>query len=61
MSLTSVDLPDPETPVTQVNVPSGKLDVEVAQVVLAAPTTSIDPPVAGRRSPGIGIDRSPDR
>ena len=35
MSLTSVDLPEPETPVTATNSPSGNDDVDVAQVVLA--------------------------
>ena len=35
MSLTSVDLPEPETPVTATNSPSGNDDVDVLQVVLA--------------------------
>ena len=49
MSLTSVDLPEPETPVTAVNSPSGKLDVDVLQVVLpGAPcTVSSRPGCAG--------------
>ena len=34
-SCTSVDLPDPLTPVTHVSVPSGNVDVDVLQVVLA--------------------------
>ena len=33
----SVDLPEPDTPVTQMNMPSGKRDVDVLQVVLARP------------------------
>jgi hypothetical protein len=35
MSLTSVDLPEPETPVTATKQPSGNDDVDVLQVVLA--------------------------
>ena len=35
MSLTSVDLPEPETPVTATKQPSGNAHVDVAQVVLA--------------------------
>ena len=35
MSLTSVDLPEPETPVTAVNVPSGNPDAHAHEVVLA--------------------------
>ena len=34
MSLTSVDLPEPDTPVTATNSPSGNADVDVLQVVL---------------------------
>ena len=33
--MTRVDLPEPETPVTQQNTPSGNVDVDVLQVVLA--------------------------
>ena len=34
MSLTSVDLPDPDTPVTAISVPSGNFTVRLLQVVL---------------------------
>ncbi len=36
-SFTSVLLPEPETPVTQVRRPTGKPGVDAAQVVLPAP------------------------
>ena len=35
MSSTSVDLPDPETPVTATKQPERELDVDLLQVVLA--------------------------
>ena len=35
MSFTSVDLPEPETPVTTVITPSGKVDVDILQIVFA--------------------------
>ena len=35
MSLTSVDLPEPDTPVTATKQPSGNVDVDVLEVVLA--------------------------
>jgi hypothetical protein len=35
VSLTSVDLPEPETPVTQVKRPTGSATVDVLQVVAA--------------------------
>ena len=48
MSRTSVDLPDPETPVTVTKLPSGMLDVDVVEVVLAGPVD--DQPLAGQRA-----------
>jgi hypothetical protein len=38
VSLTSVLLPEPDTPVTQVSSPTGKADVHALQVVAVAPT-----------------------
>ena len=39
ISLTSVDLPEPETPVTQVKAPSGKLTSMSRRLCLRAPRT----------------------
>ena len=52
-SLTSVLLPEPATPVTQMNLPTGQLDVDVLQVVLgrardAEPAGVVHPPVGHR-------------
>ena len=60
ISLTSVDLPEPETPVTQQNVPSGIFDVDVLEVVLRG---ALDLDVAGRAagaSSAPAIERLPD-
>ena len=51
MSLTSVDLPEPDTPVTATNSPSGNDDVDVAQVVLPG---AEDGQLAARRCAGGG-------
>ncbi len=62
MSLTSVDLPEPDTPVTDVSVPSGNDTSMPRRLCSRAPTTvswrflSIL-----RRLAGIGIDLRPDR
>ena len=62
MSLTSVDLPEPETPVTATKQPSGKRDVDVLEVVLAgAVDGQLAARVGGRRMAGTGIDLRPDR
>ena len=53
MSLTSVDLPEPETPVTATNSPSGKRHVDVAQVVLAGPDDR-ELPARGPRAADVG-------
>ena len=59
MSLTSVDLPEPLTPVTAVNTPSGIAHVDVLQVVLAR---AADDDLALRALAaalvGVGIDAS---
>ena len=63
MSLTSVDLPDPETPVTAISVPSGKSTVMSRRLCSRAPTTvslrCLFDPAAG--CSGSGISRLPDR
>ena len=46
MSLTSVDLPDPETPVTATKQPEREADVDVLEVVLAG---AVDGELAARR------------
>src|SRR3712207_8304242 len=62
MSLTSVDLPEPLTPVTAMNCPSGKPTVRLRRLCSRAPcTTSSRPGVCGRRVAGVGIDLRPDR
>ena len=62
MSLTSVDLPDPDTPVTATNRPSGNATSTSAQVVRArAVTTTCGPWSRCRRLAGTGIDFRPAR
>ena len=61
MSLTSVDLPEPLTPVTVVNRPSGMLTSMFFRLFSRAPRTTISPFMAGRRPFGTGIDRAPVR
>ena len=61
VSTVSVDLPPPETPVTQVKVPSGKLAVTFRRLLPVAPRTISFLPLPLRRSRGIGIARSPVR
>lgn len=62
MSLTSVDLPDPETPVTAVRTPSGKETSMSRRLFSRAPcTVRLRAGSTGRRTSGVGIDRLPDR
>ena len=62
MSLTSVDLPEPETPVTATKQPSGKLTSMSLRLFSRAPwTVSSRPGVGGRRTAGTGIDLRPER
>ena len=63
MSLTSVDFPDPDTPVTATRHPSGNATSTSLQVVLtAAPlTTTSRPRDRLRRSAGTGIACRPVR
>ncbi len=62
MSFTSVDLPEPDTPVTAIRQPERERDVDVrAGCARAAPRTVTTSPVPGRRRAGTGMDRLPDR
>jgi hypothetical protein len=61
MSLTSVDLPDPLTPVTAVSRPSGILTSMFFRLFSRAPRMTSSPFSAGRRAAGVGIDRAPVR
>jgi hypothetical protein len=61
MSVTRVDLPDPDTPVTATSVPSGKATSIPARLCSVAPRTVIACPLPGRRIPGRGISRRPAR
>src|SRR3954463_3930910 len=62
MSLTRVDLPEPLTPVTAMNWPSGKPTSRLRRLCSRAPcTTSSRPAVCGRRVRGVGIDLRPGR
>ena len=54
-------MPDPETPVTAINFPSGKRAVMFCKLFSAAPVISIKRPFPTRRSSGTGISRLPDR
>ena len=61
VSMVSVDLPPPETPVTQTNLPSGKSAVTSRRLLPVALTTVSFLPLPGRRSAGTDISRLPDR
>ena len=60
--MTSVDLPPPDTPVTQVKAPSGISAVMSFRLLPRAPTSfSILPFAALRRCAGTGTESSPVR
>ena len=59
--LTKVDFPEPETPVTAINFPSGNLTDTFLRLFSLAPLTSIKRPLPTRRSVGTGIDLAPDK
>ncbi|EUA35286.1 hypothetical protein I552_6076 [Mycobacterium xenopi 3993] len=62
MSLTSVDFPEPETPVTEVNTPSGKDTSMPRRLCSRAPTTVSRRRLStGRRIAGTSILSAPDR
>ena len=55
VSWTSVLFPEPETPVTQVNVPNGIFTVMFLRLCSVAPTSTSARPVPWRRRRGTGI------
>ncbi len=60
--MTSVDLPEPDTPVTATNSPSGNATSMSWRLCSRAPwTASSRPSVRGRRMSGSGISRRPER
>ena len=61
ISATSVDLPDPLTPVMQTNSPSGIRTSMFFRLFSRAPFTSRALPLPCRRFAGIGMRRSPRR
>ena len=61
MLLMRVDFPEPDTPVTAINFPSGKRAVTFCKLFSRAPVTSIKRPLPVRRSVGTGIARLPDK
>src|SRR6266480_7778793 len=62
MSLTRVDLPEPDTPVTAMKQPSGNATSTPRRLCSLAPLTTISLPLAGlRRTAGNGIDSRPVR
>ena len=60
-SCTSVDLPEPLTPVTQTKSPSGISTIDVLQVVLARAEHRSRRSPGARRTCGVGITRRPER
>jgi hypothetical protein len=61
MSFTSVDFPDPETPVTATSVPSG-IEASIWRKLLArAPRTTSAAPLPRREISGTGMRRRPDK
>ena len=60
-SLTREDFPEPETPVTTVKVPRGKVTSMCRRLFSAAPMTFRNFPLPVRRSVGTGIFFFPER
>ena len=61
MSLTSVDLPDPDTPVTATKHPSGISTSMLRRLCSRAPRITSHSPPGSRRMAGTGIVRTPAR
>ena len=61
MSLTRVDFPEPETPVTATRQPRGKATSMSWRLCSRAPRTTNWSPDPGRRMPGTGMERTPVR
>ena len=61
ISLTSVDFPEPDTPVTAVKVPSGNGTSTPVRLFAVASRTTIAPAAGLRRAVGTAIERRPAR
>ncbi len=61
MSLTRVDFPDPDTPVTATSRPRGNSASTSWRLCSRAPFTTRDSPLPRRRTAGTGIDLAPER
>ena len=61
MSFTNVLFPDPETPVTEMNTPSGNRTSMSLRLFWVAPRTVIASRFGVRRRDGVGIRRRPER
>ena len=61
MSFTSVDFPEPETPVTTVSRPSGKTHVDIFQVIGLAAQQREHFAVRRRGAAGTGMATLPER
>src|SRR5215217_5800632 len=61
MSLTRVDFPDPDTPLTQTKQPRGSSTSMFLRLCSRAPRTTSQPSFGSRRMAGTGIDRAPER
>src|SRR2546428_13846958 len=61
MSFTSVDLPEPETPVTTVRTPRGKETSIFLKLLARAPSTERNFPLGDRREEGTGMRRDRER
>ncbi len=61
ISLTSVDLPDPDTPVTLISRPRGKATSMALRLCSAAPRTVIAPLPPPLLRSGTGIELRPER
>src|SRR5450830_1004778 len=61
ISLTRVDLPEPETPVTAVNSPIGKRDLIFLRLFSRAPEIVIHFPVGRFRFRGTATESAPER
>ena len=60
MSSTSVDLPEPETPVTTTNKPSGNATSMFFRLLARAPMTLMALPFGERRTFGTGMRALPE-
>ena len=61
ISLTSDDLPEPDTPVTHVSVPSGMLTSTLRRLFSRQPNTRRKFPFPARRCAGTAMRRLPER